>query len=207
MRESPFIVGVTGGIGSGKSEVTQRFIALGICVVDADEVAREVVLPGQSALNDIAQHFGAGILTGTGELDRAKLRKIIFENPTEKQWLENLLHPRINHIIRTRLTQAKSAYAILASPLLLETKQHTLVDRILIIDTSEMLQIERAALRDKSNSEQIKAIIASQISRADRLARADDVIHNLGALDELDAQVQQLHQTYLSLAQTHHTQI
>jgi dephospho-CoA kinase len=204
MRKSPLIIGLTGGIGSGKSEVTRRFAKLGICIVDADEVAREVVLPGQAALSEIAQHFGEDILTANGELDRAKLRNIIFDSPDEKRWLENLLHPLINQIIRTRLAQAESAYAILASPLLLETQQHTLVDRVLIIDTSEALQLARASKRDNSNSEQIKAIMASQISRTERLARADDIVHNLGVIDELDAQVQQLHQQYLSLAQTHH---
>ena len=206
MHTSPLIIGLTGGIGSGKSEVTRRFAKLGICIVDADEIARDVVLPGQVALSEIAQHFGDDILTAKGELDRAKLRKIIFENPDEKRWLENLLHPLINQIIRTRLAQAESAYVILASPLLLETQQHALTDRVLIIDTSEALQLARAGKRDNAKSEQIKAIMASQISRADRLARADDVIHNLGAIEELDTQVQQLHQQYLSLAQAHHTQ-
>lgn len=203
MRKPPLVIGLTGGIGSGKSEVTRRFSNFGITIVDADEIAREVVAPGQTALTEIAVHFGGDILTGAGELDRSKLRDIIFTDLSAKQWLENLLHPLINQIIRTRLTQAQSAYVILASPLLLETQQHKLVDRILVIDTSEALQLARASQRDNTRTAQIKAIILSQMARADRLARADDVIHNLGDLSDLDVQVNQLHQHYLSLAQTH----
>jgi dephospho-CoA kinase len=200
MVNSRLVIGLTGGIGSGKSEVSRRFAALGITVIDADEIAREAVLPGQAALAEIARHFGDDVITDTGTLDRAKLRNIIFSDPESKRWLEALLHPLINQLTRTRLAQATSAYAILSSPLLLETQQYTMVNRVLVVDTTEELQLARASRRDHSNAEQIKAIIATQISRADRLARADDIIHNSGDLNELDIQVMQAHQLYLSLA-------
>lgn len=204
IRHKPtLVIGLTGGIGSGKSEVTRRFSNLGVTVVDADEIAREVVAPGQTALIEIAEKFGDDILTGAGELDRPKLRDIIFTDSSAKHWLENLLHPLINHIIRTRLRQTASAYVILSSPLLLETQQHQLVDRTLVIDTSEALQLARASQRDSTRTAQIKAIMLNQMARRDRLARADDIIHNLGNLSDVDVQVNQLHQHYLSLAQAH----
>src|SRR5690606_25813247 len=193
------VIGLTGGIGSGKSEVTRRFAARGGFIVDADEVAREVVLPGQPALAAIAEHFGTEVISASGALERGRLRDIIFNDPAAKEWLESLLHPLINQVIRFRLSQFQNHYAILASPLLLETQQYTLVDRILVIDTTEALQLARATKRDANSAEQIRKIIATQISRADRLARADDVIHNVGSLDELDAQIETLHRRYLSL--------
>ena len=195
------IVGLTGGIGSGKSEVSRRFQLRGVTVVDADEMARVVVEPGEPALAAIAQHFGADILTAAGELDRAQLRAIIFSDPHQKQWLESLLHPLINARIRFELNRSdNSPYAILSSPLLLETTQHTLVDRILVIDASEDLQITRASLRDTNNVALIKAIMATQLPREARLEKADDIIHNHGDFLELETQVNQLHQQYLFLA-------
>lgn len=198
----PLIIGLTGGIGSGKSEASKRFAERGIQVVDADVVAREVVAPGQPALAQIAAHFGADILDATGSLNRSKLRAIIFTDPTAKQWLESLLHPIINAAIRRQLADATSVYAILASPLLLETQQFQLVDRILVIDTSEQLQLERASQRDNNNETQIKAIMQTQLSRQERCARATDIIQNHGSIDELDSQVEKLHQLYLQLAQS-----
>jgi dephospho-CoA kinase len=198
----PLIIGLTGGIGSGKSEASKRFAERGIVVVDADLVAREVVEPGRAALTQIAAHFGPDILDITGSLNRSKLREIIFSDPAEKQWLELLLHPIINAEIRHQLANATSVYAILASPLLLETQQFQLVDRILVIDTSEQLQIERASYRDKNNEAQIKAIMQTQLSRQERCARATDIIQNHGNITELDAQVEKLHQLYLELAQS-----
>lgn len=195
------IVGLTGGIGSGKSEVSRRFQLRDVTVVDADEMARVVVEPGEPALAAIAQHFGADILTAAGELDRAQLRAIIFSDPHQKQWLESLLHPLINARIRFELNRSdNSPYAILSSPLLLETTQHTLVDRILVIDASEDLQITRASLRDTNNVALIKAIMATQLPREARLEKADDIIHNHGDFLELETQVNQLHQQYLFLA-------
>jgi len=200
MNNSKFIVGLTGGIGSGKSEVSRRFARLGILVVDADQIAREVVEPGEPALAEICAHFDTQLLNDRGELKRAQLRDIIFSNPEEKAWLESCLHPRINQRVRARLSEASSPYAILESPLLLETTQHQLVNRVLVIDTSEASQLERASRRDQKSRAQIQAIMATQISRAERLAKAQDVIHNNGDLSELDTQVAQLHQQYLLLA-------
>ncbi|MEN0037020.1 MAG: dephospho-CoA kinase [Cellvibrio sp.] len=200
METTKLIVGLTGGIGSGKSVVCSRFANLGIFVVDADIVARQVVEPGCAALQQIQSHFGKDILEQNGALNRSKLRDIIFSQPTEKEWLESLLHPIINLEIRRQLSQAESAYTILASPLLLETKQFQLVDRILVIDTSEQLQIERASNRDGKNEAQIISIMRTQLSRQDRCARANDIIQNHGDISELDEQVEKLHQLYLELA-------
>jgi dephospho-CoA kinase len=198
----PLIIGLTGGIGSGKSEASKRFTERGILVVDADVVAREVVKPGEPALQEIATHFGPDILDADGNLNRAKLREVIFSNPTEKHWLESLLHPIINAEIRRQLAGTTSPYSILASPLLLETRQFQLVDRILVVDASEQHQLERASKRDKNNEAQIKAIMQTQLSRQERCARATDIIQNHGSIDELDVQVEKLHQFYLELAQS-----
>ncbi|WP_082191634.1 dephospho-CoA kinase [Cellvibrio sp. pealriver] len=199
MKNTKLIVGLTGGIGSGKSEACRLFAARGIVIVDADNIARDVVLPGSTALHGISLHFGEEILTTSGELDRRKLRDIIFSNPHEKKWLENLLHPIINLEIRNKLANAESPYVILASPLLLETRQFELTDRILVIDASEQLQIERASTRDRNDTAQIKAIMNTQLSRQDRCAKADDIIQNHGNLDELDEQIEKLHQRYLEM--------
>lgn len=199
------IVGLTGGIGSGKSQASNRFIQHGITVVNADVVAREVVMPGCPALQEIAQHFGKNILDDLGALNRRKLRDIIFQSPTEKQWLETLLHPLINTEIRRQLIISTSAYSILESPLLLETKQYELVDRIAVVDVSEITQVERASLRDNSDAEQIKAIMQTQLNRQERCARAHDIIQNHGSIDELNQQVDKLHQLYLELARNEPT--
>jgi dephospho-CoA kinase len=195
-----FIVGLTGGIGSGKSEVARRFKSLGIDVFDADEVARVVVREGEPALAQIAEHFGADILLPTGALNRARLREIIFAEPDAKRWLEALLHPLINREVRQRLAEADSPYSILMSPLLLETEQHQLVDRILVVDTSEAEQQARASLRDNIRAGQIQAIMATQLGRQERLARAQDIIDNHGDLSALNEQVAALHQQYLALS-------
>lgn len=196
------IVGLTGGIGSGKSEVSSRFERLGIEVVDADVIAREVVTPGSFALHKIVEHFGNGILFSSGHLDRKKLREFIFEDPSEKIWLENLLHPIIRTETIAQLRRSQSAYTILSSPLLLETDQYKLVDRILVVDANEQLQVERASSRDTSNPDQIKKIMATQMNREARCAKADDIIHNHGDLQELQQQIELLHSRYLNLAQT-----
>ena len=194
------IVGLTGGIGSGKSEVSRRFQALGIDVVDADDIARQVVQPDSPALNIIAAHFGHDVLLDDGTLNRAELRKIIFSTPGEKYWLENLLHPIIRIETTNQLTQAKSPYSILSSPLLLETNQYQLVQHILVVDADEHQQIDRAVARDGNSAEQIKHIMATQLSREERRARADDIIYNNGSIEALDEQVKQLHQNYLSMS-------
>lgn len=198
---SRFKVGLTGGIGSGKSEVTHRFEKNGIQIVDADVIARQVVEPGKAALAKIINHFGSDIVDPQGQLLRRKLREIIFSNPAEKSWLENLLHPIIRAEIIKQLDEATSLYAILSSPLLLETRQDLLVDRILVVDASEELQLKRASQRDDNNLDQIKAIMKSQISREQRRSAADDLIHNHGDKKELDEQVNNLHQRYLKMAE------
>jgi dephospho-CoA kinase len=201
MPDKKLIIGLTGGIGSGKSEVSRRFAALGIEIVDADLVARDVVIPGTDALAFIADHFGPDILLTDGSLNRARLRDIIFADIAEKEWLENLLHPLINQRISESLAQSRSAYVILSSPLLLETKQYLLVNRVLVVDTSEIHQIERASRRDAKQEAQIRAIMATQLSRAERCSRATDIIQNHADLDELDEQIARLHKLYMELAE------
>lgn len=202
MKKPTLIIGLTGGIGSGKSEACKRFAERGITIVDADIIAREVVEPDSTAVTQICTHFGIDILESTGQLNRSKLRTIIFSNLEDKQWLESLLHPLINAEIRHQLANAASPYVVLASPLLLETAQFQLVDRVLVIDAGEQLQLERASHRDKNNEAQIKAIMQTQLSRQERCARANDIIQNHGSIDELDAQVAKLHQLYLELAKS-----
>jgi len=193
-------VGLTGGIGSGKSAASALFEQHGICVVDADVVAREVVGSETPALGKIAEHFGADILDTHGKLDRAKLRAIIFSKLDEKKWLENLLHPLIREEIKKKLNNAYSPYAILVSPLLFETDQHLLVNRTLLIDLPEALQRSRAAKRDNSNAEQIQKIIDNQLSRECKIDRADDIISNMHDFAYLREEVDRQHLHYLELA-------
>lgn len=193
------IVGLTGGIGSGKSTVARMFGELGVHWVDADDVAREVVEPGTPALARIAEHFGEKILTSEGTLDRAQLRGIVFEEPEERVWLESLLHPIIREELIRQLNPEnyQLRYVLLVSPLLLETDQHELVDRIIVIDVPEETQIQRTMARDTNSREQVERIIAAQISREDRLARADEVIDNDRPLDDVTRQVRELHERLL----------
>ncbi|MEM7220121.1 MAG: dephospho-CoA kinase [Pseudomonadota bacterium] len=191
------IVGLTGGIGSGKSAVSERFEAKGIRVVDADIASRVVVEKGRPALAAIAEHFGEGILQEDGTLDRAKLREKIFADPSERKWLESLLHPLINEYIFSELAKAESPYAILANPLLFETGQEQRCDRVLVVDVPVELQVKRTMERDGNSEEQVRAIIAAQIPRDDRLARADDVVENDKDLTHLDLEVYRLHAEYL----------
>lgn len=184
------IIGLTGGIGSGKSLVAARFAELGITVVNADTVAREVVAKGEPALEKIRDHFGEEILLPTGELDRRQLRGIIFADPEQKKWLENLLHPIIRVRMVEQLQAAASPYAILESPLLLETDQHLLVEKIIVVDVDEATQIARASTRDGADVEQIKKIIASQMPRAEKLQKADFVIDNGGSVEATYRQVE-----------------
>lgn len=194
------IIGLTGGIGSGKTAASDIFASLGVNVVDADIVAREVVDPGRPALSEIAMHFGKDILLDNGHLDRAQLRSIIFSQASEKEWLENLLHPLIRQEIKTQLAQSTSQYAILVSPLLLETDQSQIVDRILLIDVPPNIQIERATQRDNNSSQQIQKIINSQLPRDAKISKSDDVICNDQSLIELKNKVIDQHAFYLELA-------
>ena len=195
-----YVIGLTGGIGSGKSAVSERFEKLGIAVVDADVVAREVVEPGKPALSTIADHFGENILTPEGALDRPQLRQKVFANLDEKKWLEELLHPLIFEEIINQISNSTSDYSILVSPLLFETGQSSLCDRNIVVDVPEEIQLERTMKRDNNSEEQVKAIMAAQASREQRLEQADDVIINDASLEKLDTEVEQLHKKYLALA-------
>jgi len=193
------IVGLTGGIGSGKTAVSDLFQDLGITIVDADLASRVVVEKGREELNKIAEHFGEDILTSDGELDRAKLREVIFNSEEEKLWLESLLHPAIASQIQKELDSSSSPYTILVSPLLLETNQKNFCSTVLVVDVPVETQIERTSKRDNVSEEQIKSIIASQIDRDSRLEQADEVILNGGSIESLESKVQELHKKFLSL--------
>ncbi|AMS15973.1 dephospho-CoA kinase [Pseudomonas chlororaphis] len=195
----PWILGLTGGIGSGKSAAAQHFIDLGIHVVDADHAARWVVEPGRPALARIAEHFGDSLLQADGQLDRAALRKLIFEVPQQRLWLEALLHPLIADEIAAHLARAESPYAILVSPLLIESGQYAMTQRILVIDVPQQLQIERTLQRDRISEQQIQAILKAQATREDRLSHADDVLVNDRDLAWLHSEVERLHHFYLTL--------
>lgn len=194
------VIGLTGGIGSGKTTVANEFAKLGVTLIDADLLAREVVEPGTPALAKIAIKFGADILENDGNLNRAKLRQIVFANQEYKLWLEQLLHPLIRELMLARIESATSPYCILVSPLLLETDQSALVQRVLVIDVSPQTQLSRTLQRDNSDPETIKAIMAAQISRDIRLDQADDVITNDGSTDELNSKILDLHSQYLELS-------
>ena len=196
-----FVVGLTGGIGSGKTAVSDRFAELGIEIVDADVASRVVVEPGSEAITKIAEHFGSDILLADGNLDRASLREKIFSDKTERSWLEALLHPLIGMEIFQQLENAQSPYVLFVSPLMVESKQTVLTDRLIVVDVPEELQLERTMQRDDNDAEQVKAMMASQASREQRLEKADDIIINTQGLDFLDQEVARLHQTYLQLAE------
>lgn len=194
-----FVVGLTGGIGSGKSAVSDYFHKLGVDVVDADVVARIVVNPGTPALKKIAQHFGNDLLLSDGSLNRAALRQKVFADPTEKAWLENLLHPLIGQEIDNQLANASSPYVIYVSPLLLETQQNYRCHHILVVDAPVELQVERATARDNNTESMIRRIVKQQMPRAERLQQADDILVNDGDLESLYAKIDRLHQKFLRL--------
>lgn len=195
----PWILGLTGGIGSGKSAAAHHFAALGVHVVDADHAARWVVEPGRPALAKIAAHFGDSVLQADGQLDRSALRALIFSDPEQRRWLEALLHPLIRDEIANNLAQAQSPYAILVSPLLIESGQYSTTQRILVIDAPQALQVQRTLLRDNTSEQQIRAILKVQASREERLLHADDVLVNDSDLKALQTEVERLHHFYLTL--------
>ena len=187
------VVGLTGGIGSGKSSVSEIFEGLGVQVVDADVASSQPVMKWQPTLKKIAEKFGSNILNSEGELDRRKLREIIFKESSAKDWLENLLHPLIHQILIDDLATASSKYAILVSPLLFETNQKDLCLKTIVVDTSEDNQIDRTTKRDNVEASQIKSIIDSQIDRKSRNELADIIISNDGSLKELEEKVKKIH--------------
>lgn len=195
-----YVVGITGGIGSGKSAVTQRLEKLGIAVVDADLVARVVVEPGTPALAAIAAHFGNDILLSNGQLNRAALRRIVFYNPEERRWLEGVTHPAIREEIARQLQEATSDYVVLSSPLLLESGQATFAQYVVVVDVPESVQLERTMRRDSNDEALVQQIMAAQLPREERIARADEAIDNSGDLEQLYANVDALHQRLLNRA-------
>ena len=196
------VVGITGGIGSGKSAVTDYLETLGITVVDADKVARVVVEPGTSGLAAITEHFGMDVLLANGGLDRAALRKIVFDNHNERKVLEEITHPRIRDEIIRQLSEASSPYVVLSSPLLLESGQNTLADYVVVVDVPEEVQLKRTMARDDNSEALAKQIMAAQLDRQTRLSRADASIMNDTSLQELYERVEALHEDLLLRATT-----
>jgi len=195
----PLKIGLTGGIASGKTTVSQLFAKLGTPIIDADVIAHQLVEPGQPALNNIRKIFGPEIIDHEGQLNRAKLRQKIFADTEKRQQLEAILHPRIKKIMQTTAAQTQSSsYCILSIPLLLETQQKELVDRILVVDCLPELQHQRLQQRDKLSDEEIERIVNAQASREARLAIADDVIYNNSNFDNLQKQVFTLHNRFLA---------
>jgi dephospho-CoA kinase len=203
MNNHKLIIGLTGGIGSGKTAASDWFSNQGIIIVDADLVARVVVEPGQPALTEIQQQFGDWVLQEDGQLNRAALRQHIFEHPEARQALEAITHPKIRQEIIRQLNAATSIYVILVSPLLLESNQHQLVERVLLVDVPEHLQLSRASLRDTQSLDAIAKIMAVQMPRIQRQTHADDIVVNDGDLEHLYRQLEPLHQKYMALADQH----
>lgn len=194
-----FVVGLTGGIGSGKTAVSDRFAARGVTVADADVASRRVVEPGTLALAEIEAHFGTGILNSDGTLDRAALRQIVFSSANRRKWLEGVTVPAIMRELTRILSASTSRYNLLV--LSSGGGRSPLAQRNLVVDVPVEVQIERVTRRDRNTPEQVKAIMAAQPSRDHRLAYADDVIVNDGSLDALEGQVEHLHQRYLKMAE------
>jgi dephospho-CoA kinase len=194
------IIGLTGGIGSGKSTVADYFAQQGTPVIDGDQLARELVAPGSPALGEIARSFGLNILQPDGTLNRPQLRRRVFADPSQRRRLEAILHPRIYAEMHRRTQELRAPYCIWVIPLLLETGQTALVDRVLVVDTPESLQRERVLSRDGVDQDTLEAILRSQASRPERLRAADDVIVNNADLAHLQQQVTALHHRYLGLA-------
>jgi dephospho-CoA kinase len=199
----PLRIGLTGGIASGKSTVSQRFAELGVPVIDADVASRKVVQAGTPGLAQVVQRFGAGVLDVDGQLDRRALRNLIFKDSSLRQALDAILHPLIRADMEHDAVQARGPYVVMAIPLLVEGGNSAKrVDRVLVVDADETLQIQRLQARDGSSADEARAILSSQASRAARLAAADDVILNAGSVADLRQAVDRLHEKYLQLART-----
>ena len=193
-------IGLTGGIGSGKSTVAALFAAHGVPIIDADAIAHEITLPGTAATTQILQTFGPDIADTSGGIDRQRLAQRIFNDRKERERLEEILHPLIRAEMQRRQTALTAPYCLLVIPLLYEASQRDLVDRVLVVDVDESMQISRVAARDGRNEAEIRAILSTQADRAQRLSMADDCITNSGNLAELQSQVEALHREYLALA-------
>ncbi|APZ43718.1 dephospho-CoA kinase [Acidihalobacter ferrooxydans] len=199
----PYLVGLTGGIGSGKSRVSQHFAKLGIDSIDSDQIARELVAPGQPALAEIMQAFGPQIIGQDGRLNRASLRKLVFDDIIARNRLENILHPRIRSTLLERSQHASSPYVLLVIPLLVENNWQTLVNRVVVVDCAPATQVRRVMQRDNIDENAVRAILAAQASRSQRLLKADDVIHNDADDANLAAQIAALHRTLLQQVEKH----
>ena len=195
-----YVVGLTGGIGSGKSTVANEFAKLRVNLVDADIASRELVTTGAPALEKIGNHFGPTVIQSDGSLNRSVLREIVFHDEAEKTWLEQLLHPLIGQWLIQQIAASQSPYCMLVSPLLLETSQAQLVDCVLVVDVEESTQLERTLARDGGNEDTVRAIIAAQMPRTKRLEHADDVFYNEQALNTVAPRVLTLHNKYLKAA-------
>lgn len=193
-------VGLTGGIGSGKSTAAALFAGHGVPVIDADEIARQLVAPGQPAYQEILQNFGNELVNTSGDLDRDRLRSIVFNDPEKRQRLEGILHPLVRREIQRQTQRLKARYCIIVIPLLIEANQRDLVDRVLVIDADEALQLQRVVERSRLTNEEVRKIIGAQLNRSERLRHADDVILNNTDLGQLRASVDALHERYLALA-------
>lgn len=194
-------IGLTGGIGSGKSTVAELFARRGVPVIDTDVVARQVVALGEPALEEIVREFGREVLDSRGQLDRTALRRRVFDDPIARRRLEAILHPRIRAAVQAGLAALDAEYCLIVVPLLVETNFVDIIDRVLVVDVDERQQLERTSARDRIPLEAVRRIMAVQAERSERLARADDVISNNGALEELERQVDRLHAQYLALAE------
>jgi len=194
------IIGLTGGIASGKSSVAKQFAALSVPIIDTDQIARELVIPGQVALREIVEHFGAHVLQADGQLDRAWLRQRIFSDAQARAALNAIMHPRIRTGVGNELGKLTSPYAIIVIPLLVENQNYDdMLQRVLVVDLNEAEQLRRLMTRDGIDATQARAALSAQASRAQRLARADDVIDNHGTTDQLAAQINRLHEHYTQL--------
>ena len=195
------IIGLTGGIGSGKSVASDKFKSLGITVVDADVASRTVVEPGKPALKEIEDHFGSGIITAEGKLDRNNLREIIATDPEERKWLESVTHPKIGEQITKEISESTSVYTLFVAPLLLETNSQEMCSRVVVVDVPKDVQIRRTAKRDKVSPNQVEQMVAAQMEREKRLEKADDVLLNSGTIEDLEKQVEELHKKYIQMVE------
>jgi dephospho-CoA kinase len=195
------IIGLTGGIGSGKSVASDKFKSLGITIVDADVASRTVVEPGKPALKEIEDHFGSGIITAEGKLDRNNLREIIATDPEERKWLESVLHPKIGEQITKEISESTSVYTLFVAPLLLETNSQEMCSRVVVVDVPKDVQIRRTAKRDKVSPNQVEKMVAAQMEREKRLEKADDVLLNSGTIEDLEKQVEELHKKYIQMVE------
>lgn len=202
-----YVVGLTGGIGSGKSVAASRFAELGAAIVDTDAIAHELTGPGGSAVAAVGSQFGAEYVTAGGGLDRARMRRVVFQDPEAREKLEAILHPLIRAESRARIAAADRPYVVVVVPLLLETGAYRdLTDRVLVVDCAAERQMQRAVQRSGLSEDDVRAIMAAQLPRAERVARADDVLLNDGSMEDLRRHVNELHSRYLGLARHSATQ-